>query len=260
MGDAVLGIDVGGTGIKAGAVDILRGRLVGDRLRIQTPRPADPKNVARVVHRVASDVAALHRLAPPVGCTFPGAVVDGIVRTAPNLSAAWVGASAAAVLGEAVGAPVTVLNDADAAGLAEVAFGAGRGQMGVVVMLTLGTGIGSAVFLHGQLLPNTEFGHIELQGRDAEQLASDRARQRKRLSWKRWARRLSDYLQHLEGLVYPDLFILGGGVSADAAHFIPRLTTRAPVVPARLGNTAGIIGAALAAAPPARRPPRQRLS
>ncbi len=259
MSGAVLGIDIGGTGIKGGAVDLGRGRLVGDRLRVRTPRPADPGAVGRVVQRVATGLIARHQLAPRIGCTFPGAVVNGVVRSAPNLSAAWVGVDAAAVLGAAVDAPVTVLNDADAAGLAEVAFGAGEGQAGVVVMLTLGTGIGSAIFLHGELLPNTEFGHIELHGHDAERLASDHTRQRKALSWKRWAQRLSDYLQHLEGLLYPDLFILGGGVSAHATDFIPHLKTQAPVVPARLGNAAGIIGAALAAAPPDRRP-SQRLS
>jgi polyphosphate glucokinase len=193
-----------------------------------------------------AEVAAAFDTDGPVGVTFPGVVTGGVIRTAANLDHEWVGVDAAQLFGKALGRPATVLNDADAAGMAEVRFGAAAGRSGVVVLLTFGTGIGSAVFIDGRLLPNTEFGHIEIDGRDAETRASAHARELHDLSWGKWAGRVNDYLTHLEALLSPDLIVIGGGVSRKADKFLPLLTTRAEVVPARLHNDAGIVGAALA--------------
>lgn len=239
----ILGIDIGGSGIKGAPVDVVRGCLAGERFRVATPQPATPNAVAAVVRELTQHF----RWSGPVGCTFPGVVRHGVACTAANIDRAWIGTDVEALLTRRTGCPVTVLNDADAAGLAEVRFGAARATAGVVLVLTLGTGIGSALFLDGQLVPNTELGHLELRGTKAEWQASDRARKDEELGWKKWARRLNDYLQHLELLVSPDLIVLGGGVSRKHPHFLPRLATRARVVPAGLRNEAGIIGVALAA-------------
>jgi polyphosphate glucokinase len=239
-----VGIDVGGTGIKAGEVDTELGELVTPRIRVLTPHPASPDAVAAAAAALIEPLG--HDL--PVGIGFPAAVRDGTTLTAANVDPAWIGLAAQALFSVALGRPAVVLNDADAAGLAEVRFGAGRGVTGVVVLLTLGTGIGSALFVDGRLVPNTELGHLELRGKDAELRASASVRDVKRLSWKAWAARLDEYLRMVERLFYPDLIILGGGVSKDADRFLPFLTTRSRVVPAALRNEAGIVGAALWAA------------
>jgi polyphosphate glucokinase len=240
----VLGIDIGGTGIKAAPVDATAGRLLADRVKLPTPDPPVPAEVAPVIRRLVGQFA----WTGPIGITFPGVVSGGTIRTAANLHRSWIGIDGPAFFGEAAGQPVTVLNDADAAGLAEMQFGAGRGEPGTVLMLTLGTGIGSALFYNGVLIPNTEFGHIEIHGKDAEARASERAREEGDLSWGKWAERVDTYLDKLEALLSPDLMIIGGGISRKSGKFLPLLTLRARVVPAVLHNDAGIVGAAMAAA------------
>lgn len=239
----ILGIDVGGSGIKGAPVDLTVGDLAEKRYRLETPQPATVKRVVEIVGQVARQFGQPDR----VGITFPGVVVDGVTRTAANVDKGWIDAPAADLFAEAVGRPVTVINDADAAGIAEMAFGAGRNQHGTTVMLTLGTGIGSALFRDGRLVPNTEFGHLEVDGEDAELRASDRARDVEDLSWQDWAHRVQRYLRHVEQLLQPDLMIIGGGVSKKAEKFLPLIEVRTPIVPAVLQNNAGIIGAALAA-------------
>jgi polyphosphate glucokinase len=238
----VLGIDIGGSGIKGAPVDVERGTLTVERHRIPTPQPATPKAVAKTVAAVAKHF----RWTGPIGCGLPSAIQRGIVRTAANISDEWLGMEAQQVLEDATGSSVTVINDADAAGYAEMHFGAGRGRTGVVMLVTLGTGIGSAVFVNGHLLPNTELGHLEMDGREAEKWAADSVREAKGLSWKKWAERVQDYLQHLERWFWPDLFIIGGGVSKKADKFLPYIELATPVVAAKLQNEAGIVGAALA--------------
>ena len=240
---AILGIDIGGSGVKGAPVDTVRGELLAERVRVPTPQPSDVSAVADAVAEVAATFDGYDR----VGITFPGVVVDGVTRTAANVDKSWLDAPAAQMFTERLGKPVTVINDADAAGVAEIGFGAGKDQRGLIMMLTFGTGIGSALFLDGRLVPNTEFGHLELKGRDAESHASDRAREQDDLSWEKWASRVQDYLQHVEMLLGPNLFIIGGGVSKKAEKFLPLITTRTPVVPAVLLNNAGIIGAAIVA-------------
>ena len=240
----VLGIDIGGTGIKAAPVDVAAGRPVADRVKLPTPRPATPDAVRPVVRQLVDQFA----WQGPIGITFPGVVSAGMIRTAANLDPGWIGVNGPAFLGEAAGQPVTVLNDADAAGIAEMRFGAGQGQQGTVLLLTLGTGIGSALFYNGVLIPNTEFGHIEIGGKDAEARASERVREEQDLSWGKWAGRVDTYLDKMEALLSPDLIIIGGGISKKASKFLPRLTLKARVVPAVLLNDAGIVGAAMAAA------------
>jgi polyphosphate glucokinase len=238
----VLGVDIGGSGIKGAPVDVERGTLAATRHRIPTPQPATPKAVAKTVAAVAKHF----RWAGPIGCGLPSAIQRGIVRTAANISDEWLGAEAQKILEAATGSSVTVINDADAAGYAEMHFGAGRGRTGVVMLVTLGTGIGSAVFVNGHLLPNTELGHLEIDGREAEKWAADSVREAKDLSWKKWAERVQDYLRHLEHWFWPDLFIIGGGVSKKAEKFLPHIELNTPVVAAKLQNEAGIVGAALA--------------
>jgi polyphosphate glucokinase len=237
---AILGIDIGGSGVKGAPVDTVRGELIAERLRVPTPQPSDVTSVVEAVAEVAAQFDGFDR----VGVTFPGVVVDGVTRTAANVDKSWLDAPAASVFSDRLGCPVTVLNDADAAGVAEVSFGAGRGQRGLIMMLTFGTGIGSALFLDGELIPNTEFGHLELDGGDAELRASDRAREVEDLSWEKWAGRVENYLRHVEGLLAPRLFIIGGGVSKKSDRFLPLIDIRTPMVPATLLNNAGIIGAA----------------
>jgi polyphosphate glucokinase len=241
----VLGIDIGGTGVKAAPVDTETGELLADRLKLDTPHPATPDSVARVVAELVKAVQWSGKVA---GITFPGIVTSGTIRSAANLDPGWIGTDAVKTFGKATGLDVTVLNDADAAGVAEMRFGAGKGELGTVLMLTLGTGIGSALFIDGVLVPNTEFGHIQLHGRDAEKRASEHAREVEDLHWGDWAERVDDYLQHMEALLSPSLIIIGGGVSKKSDKFLPRLTgLRARVVPAALHNDAGIVGAAMAA-------------
>jgi polyphosphate glucokinase len=240
----VLGIDIGGTGIKAAPVDTTKGTLFTERVKVETPHPAQPDAVAAVVAQHVKNFD----WTGPVGLTFPGVVVNGVTMTAANLDPAWVGMDTRALFTKAAGVPVSLINDADAAGLAEMKFGAGSGHQGTVLMLTFGTGIGSALFRDGILVPNTEFGHIEIRGRDAEERASERAKELHDLSWGKWAGRVDEYLRHVEALTAPDLIIIGGGISRKADKFLPLLTSlRATVVPAAMQNDAGIVGAALAA-------------
>jgi polyphosphate glucokinase len=244
----VLGIDIGGTGIKAAPVDTAAGTLLASRRKLDTPSPASPDAVADVVAQLVKDFGWSGK----AGITFPGVVVEGVIRTAANLDHAWIGVDAATDFGTATGLDVTVLNDADAAGVAEMRFGAGKAERGTILMLTLGTGIGSALFTAGVLVPNTEFGHVEIRGKDAEKRASEHAREADDLSWGAWAGRVDEYLEHMERLLSPDLIIIGGGVSRKSDKFLPRLTgLRARIVPAAMLNDAGIVGAAMAADPAA---------
>jgi polyphosphate glucokinase len=241
----VLGIDIGGSGIKAAPVDVTTGALTAERVKVPTPRPALPDAIAGAVKELVADFS----WSGPIGMTFPGVVIGGVTRTAANLDPAWIGLDARALFGRAAGTEVSLLNDADAAGVAEMTFGAGAGVRGTVLLLTFGTGIGSALFTDGQLVPNTEFGHIEIHGQDAEERASERARELHDLSWGKWAGRVDDYLGHVERLVWPSLFIIGGGISRKADKFIPLLSNvRARIAPAVMQNNAGIVGAAMTAA------------
>ncbi|GAA3796535.1 ROK family protein [Sphaerisporangium flaviroseum] len=240
----VLGIDIGGSGIKGAPVDTTTGKLLDERRRIPTPSPSAPEPVAQVVREVVEHFS----WTGPVGVTFPGVVVDGVTKTAANVDHAWIGMDARKLFEDATGLDVTVLNDADAAGVAEATFGAGHGRGGLVVMLTFGTGIGSALIMNGVLIPNTEFGHIEIDGHEAEHRASDHAREVHDLSWDKWAHRVQEYLEHIRALLSPSLIIVGGGVSKKSEKWLPHIELPGtPIVPAVLLNEAGIIGAALAA-------------
>jgi polyphosphate glucokinase len=242
-----LGIDVGGSGIKGAPVDLDTGQLTADRLRIETPQPSTPDAVAEVVAQVAEHFADVLGQGP-VGVTVPAVVTSGVVRTAANIDQSWVGADAATLFGTRLGRPVHVVNDADAAGIAEARFGAARSTRGLVVVTTLGTGIGTALLMDGVLVPNSELGHLELDGHDAESRAASSARENEDLSWEEWAQRLQRYYGALEDLLWPALFVVGGGISKKADKYLPLLHLRAPVVAAQLRNEAGIIGAAVLAA------------
>ncbi|MEV6422026.1 polyphosphate--glucose phosphotransferase [Streptomyces sp. NPDC051662] len=241
----VFGVDIGGSGIKGAPVDLERGDLVEPRYKVLTPHPATPESVADGVVEVVRHFG----WSGPVGITFPGVVTGSVIRTAANVDKAWIDTDAGQLLGERLGLRTTLLNDADAAGVAEMAFGAGRGRKGVVFLLTFGTGIGSALFMDGKLVPNTELGHLELDGHEAEKRASTKVKEDGDLSWHHWAHRVQKYLAHLEMLFSPDLFIIGGGVSRKADKFIPLIEgIRAEILPAELQNNAGIVGAAMTAA------------
>jgi polyphosphate glucokinase len=238
----VFGIDVGGSGIKGAPVDTKTGELVAERIRVKTPKPATPgaivETAVEVVRRSGWD--------GPVGCGFPAVIKGGVVRTAANIDEAAIGFDLQGRLEQELDDPVRVINDGDAAGLAEMRWGAGRGVEGIVLMLTLGTGIGTSLFVEGRLVPNTEFGHIEIRGKDAEHRASDSARKREDLSWREYAERLDEYLHSIEDLLWPDLIVIGGGISKKSEKFLPHLSARTRVVPAEMLNEAGIVGAALA--------------
>lgn len=240
----VLGIDIGGTGVKGAVVDTATGMLVRDRFRLLTPQPATPKALCRTV----SEVISHFDWSGPVGCGFPGIIRHGVVHSAAHVSKKWMGKNVKENFDKATGCSFRVLNDADVAGLAEARFGAGKDQGGVVLLLTLGTGIGSALFIDGTLVPNTEFGHVELKGHDAEYWAADSVRKKRKLGWKKWARQVNLYLQAMEFFLSPDLIIIGGGVSRKHEKFFPELELDTRVVPARLRNEAGIVGAAVAGA------------
>jgi polyphosphate glucokinase len=246
-----VGVDVGGSGIKAAVVDVATGQLLSTRLRVPTPQPSKPEEivpvVVRIVRRTLKD-AGVDPKGVPVGVTMPSVVIDGVTKSAANIDQAWIDYDLAGHLKAPMAGPVVVLNDADAAGLAEMRFGAGVGERGVVFVLTLGTGLGSGMFNDGVLVPNTELGHMEIRGRDAERRSAAVARTRRGLSWKAWASDLDEHLHAIDKLFSPNLIILGGGVSKNADKFIPRLTVRPRVVPATLRNDAGIVGAAMAAA------------
>ncbi|MFT3969605.1 MAG: ROK family protein [Micropruina sp.] len=238
------GLDIGGTGIKGAPVDLEQGVLAGERVRIPTPQPATVPAVLDTVVAVVEQVG----WGGPLGCTFPGIVRHGVIGSAANVNDSWIGTDLAAELGARLGHPVTVLNDADAAGIAEMRFGAGRGVSGVVLIATLGTGIGSALFVDGRLVPNTEFGHLEIDGYDAEKRAASSIRTNEGLSYQDWSERLQRYFSHVEMLLSPDLIIVGGGISKKSEKFLPRLDLQAPIVPAQLLNQSGIVGAAVSAA------------
>jgi polyphosphate glucokinase len=241
----VLGIDVGGSGIKGAPVDTDTGKLLAERVRIKTPQSAEPKPVAEVVNQIARSF----NWKGPIGVGFPAPIKTGVAMMAANVSEKWVNTDADKLFTKVTGCDCTMINDADAAGLAEMKFGAGVGQRGTVIMVTLGTGIGSAIFYRGVLLPNTEFGHLEVHGHEAESRASDAARQRDELSWKKYAKRLNLFLMTMERLFWPDLFIVGGGISKISEKYVPLLKIKTPIVTAKLLNEAGIVGAALAAIP-----------
>jgi polyphosphate glucokinase len=238
------GIDIGGSGMKAAIVDLDTGDLLSDRHRIATPRPATPEAMADVVRRLVDG----HGWEQPLGVAFPAIVRRGVVHLAANIDESWIGVDADRLFGDVCGHDVTLVNDADAAGLAEMRFGAGRGRDGVVLMLTFGTGIGSGLFVDGTLVPNTELGHLELDGVDAETRAAAVVREREGIGWKQWAPRVERYLRHLEMLFSPDLFIVGGGASKAAAKWLPLISVDTEIAPAAMANNAGIVGAALVGA------------
>jgi polyphosphate glucokinase len=244
MAAPVLGIDVGGSAVKAGAVDIASGSLTGELLSVPTPRPATPSALISVFKQL---VAAHPGTQARLGVAFPSVIKRGVAHTAANIDRSWIGAAAETLAHEALGRAVLFLNDADAAGLAEMRWGAGRGCDGTVIMLTLGTGIGTALFTRGQLFPNTELGHLEVRGMDAEKRASAHARTLENLDFRAWAERVNEYLEAMHRLFWPDVFILGGAVSERFAEFASLLHSPAELRPARFGNQAGVIGAALAA-------------
>ncbi len=238
-----LGVDVGGSGVKGGVVDLDTGKLIGERFKLPTPQPATPQAVSETVAEVVKHFG----WTGPTGVTYPGVVVNGVVQTAANVDKSWIGVNVAETMSQALGGKkVTVLNDADAAGLAEVQYGAGRGHSGVIVLLTFGTGIGSALIHNGVLLPNTEFGHIEVGGKEAEHRAASSVKERKGWNYQRWTEEVTKVLIAVENAIWPDLFIVGGGISRKADRWIPMLRNRTPVVAAAAENEAGIVGAAMA--------------
>ena len=236
------GIDFGGTGIKGAPVDLAAGEFAAERARVRTPEKSTPDNIAKVFTDL---LARFPDCTGPVGVTVPGVVRHGVVHSAANIHKSWIGADADAVFTEATGRDVHVVNDADAAGLAEVRYGAARGRSGLVIVTTLGTGIGSALVHDGVLVPNAELGHLEIDGHDAESRAANSARERENLSWEKWAKRLQTYYRTLERLFSPDLFVVGGGVSKQSDEFLPMLDLDTEIVPATLRNKAGVVGAAL---------------
>jgi polyphosphate glucokinase len=238
-----LGIDIGGSGIKGAPVDLVEGRFATDRLRLDTPKVSSPDVVADLVAKIAANFAD-ETGDSPIGVTLPAVVTNGVVRSAANIDSAWIGTDARKLLSDRLGRPVTVVNDADAAGVGELHFGAARNADGLVLVTTLGTGIGSALLYNGVLIPNCELGHLEIDGYDAESRAAASIRSSDNLSWAQWAERLQRYYSHLENLLWPDLIVVGGGVSRKADKFLPLLHLRAPIVAAQLANSAGIVGAA----------------
>jgi len=242
-----LGIDIGGSGIKGAPVDLDAGAFAKDRLRIETPKESTPDAVIDIVVSIAKHFQSATG-GSPIGVTVPGVVTRGLVRTAANIDKSWIGTDAAALISSKLARPVTVVNDADAAGVGELHYGAARNAEGLVVLATLGTGIGTALLDHGRLIPNSELGHLEIDGVDAETRASSLARESEKLSWEEWAGRLQRYFAHVEDLLWPDLIVVGGGVSKHAERYLPLLHLRAPIVAAQLGNAAGIVGAAWLAA------------
>ena len=241
--DEILGIDVGGSGIKGAPVNIQTGELTGERFRIKTPQPATPEAVTETI----AEVVRHFDWHGKIGMGFPAVVKNGTMYTASNIDPSWIGTNGQALVEAKTGCPVSIINDAEAAGLAEMTFGAGKGKDGCVMMVTLGTGIGTAYFVDGRLVPNTELGHIIIRGKDVERRASAGAREKKDLSWEKWGELLTEYFHELERLLWPDLFIIGGGASKEWDSLVPYLKNETPMVPAQMLNTAGIVGAALVA-------------
>jgi polyphosphate glucokinase len=237
------GVDIGGSGIKGAIVDLDKGDLATERVKYLTPHPSTPEAVAEVVARLVQQAG----WSGDLGATFPAVIKNGVAKSAANVDKSWIGTDVDKVFTDITHCDVTVLNDADAAGIAEARFGAAKGVEGVVILLTFGTGIGSALLLDGQLVPNTELGHLELDGSDAEKKASSAAKDNEGLSYKQWAKRVQRYLRHVEKLFTPDLFVVGGGVSKNSDKWVPLLDLHTPVKPAELLNNAGIVGAAMAA-------------
>jgi polyphosphate glucokinase len=237
----ILGVDIGGSGIKGAPVDCKTGELLTERYRIPTPRPATPKAVTKTLVKIVEHF----KWTGPIGCGFPAAINQGRIGTASNIDNDWIGAEVFDLFASATGCQTVVVNDADAAGLAEIAFGAGKNIKGVVFVITVGTGIGTAAFSQGCLFPNMELGHLILNGKIAEHFVSDAVRKQENLSWKKWSKRFGEYLKEIERLFWPDLIIIGGGVSKKHDKFFHYFKTRAKIVPAQLLNNAGIIGAAL---------------
>lgn len=246
MAKVAIGIDVGGTGIKAALVDVKKGELASERLRVETPQGGRPNDIAEVVKELIAAIDPEGK-AEAIGICFPAVVQHGVTKSAANVSKEWIGLDADALFTQLIGKPVHLINDADAAGVAEMKFGVGKKLKGLVMMTTLGTGIGTALFVDGRLVPNTELGHIEIEGTDYETKAAYSAKEREELSWSDWAKRLQIYYTKLEDLFTPDLFVVGGGVSKEHEDFLPLLNLRTEIVPAKLKNTAGIIGAAMVA-------------
>ena len=238
----ILGIDIGGSSIKAAPVNPVNGTLVKERLHIPTPQPATPEAVSNIIAKLVADF----NWTGPIGCGFPAVIRNGIACTAANIDPTWIGTNLVEAFSAKARSKVSVLNDADAAGLAEMHYGAGRNASGTTIVVTAGTGLGTALFRNNTLIPNTEFGHIQLNGGSAEEFASAAVKTRLNLSYSEWAKRLDDYLHSLEELFWPDLFVLGGEISNDHALFLPELTIKTRVMPATLRNDAGIIGAAAA--------------
>ena len=237
------GVDIGGSGIKGAIVDLDKGDLATERVKFLTPHPSTPEAVAEVVARLVKEADWTGEL----GATFPAVIKNGVAKSAANVDKSWIGTDVDKVFTDITRCDVTVLNDADAAGIAEARFGAAKGVRGVVILLTFGTGIGSALLLDGQLVPNTELGHLELEGHDAEKKASSAAKDDEGLSYKQWAKRVHKYMSHVEKLFTPDLFVVGGGISKNSEKWVPLLELNTPVKPAQLLNNAGIVGAAMAA-------------
>ena len=243
----VLGIDIGGSGIKGALVNLKKGEFATDRLRIETPSVSTPENVAKVVKQIVDNFSDELKDGP-VGITIPAVVQHGVTMTAANIDKSWIGAPAEKIFEDALGRDVVVVNDADAAGIAEVKYGAAQDHPGLVLLTTLGTGIGTALINNGVLVPNIEMGHIEVNGSDVEPWASAAAREREKLNYEVWSKRLQKYYSSVEFLLNPDLIVVGGGVSKNSDKFLPLISTRAPIVPAKLRNAAGIVGAAWLAA------------
>lgn len=240
----VLGIDVGGSGIKGAPVDTVKGEMLSDRLRLSTPQPATPEAVAETF----AELVKMHDWEGPIGCGFPAIVRQGRALSAANIDKSWIGTNIQELFSEATGCPVCVINDADAAGVASVKFGAGKDVEGVVLLLTIGTGIGSALFTNGRLVPNTEFGHLYFKGKIAEHYAANSVRNRENLSWDEWGKRFGEYLDHVDRILSPDLVILSGGVSKHFATYRELLPFDLKVIPSMMLNNAGTIGAAAYAA------------
>jgi polyphosphate glucokinase len=240
------GVDIGGSGIKGAPVDLKKGEFAEDRVRIPTPQPSTPDAVAETVAQVVDSFDLDKKV--PIGVTFPAVILHGVAQSAANVDKTWIGTDVAKVVGKATGREVVAVNDADAAGYAEVAYGAAKGVKGVVLVVTLGTGIGSALVVDGHLVPNTELGHLEIDGHDAESRAAESVRDREDLDWEQWAERLQRYFTVVENLFWPDLIVVGGGVSKKHKEFLPLLDLRTRIVPAELRNAAGIVGAAALAA------------